>query len=81
MNTPTSTEWFDITPDVDVPGPLTTDELIPAAAQRAAAEHVRNVQTCYERARRGEHGWRIARDMRPKPLELTEEEAMHPAGR
>ena len=81
VNTPPSTEWFDIEPEVGVPGSLTTDELIPAEAQRAAAAHVRRVRECYARARRGTHGWRAARDMRPEPLELSEEEAVHPAGR
>ena len=81
VNVPPSTEWFDSTRDARAPSPLSTDELIPAAAQRAVAEHIRRVQACYKRARQGEHGWRVARDMRPEPLVLTEAEAMHPAGR
>ena len=81
VNVPPQTEWFDVEPDVDVPGPLSTDELIPRAAQRKVAAHLRQVQMCYERAEQSAHGWRAARDMRPEPLEMTEDEAMHPAGR
>ena len=80
-NVPPRTEWFDVACDEDVPEPLTTDQLIPAAAQLAVAQHIAQVQRCYERAERGEHGWRVARDMRPPPLELSEAEAMLPAGR
>ena len=81
VNVPPRTKWFDVPAATDVPGPLTTDELIPAAAQRAAAAHRRQVQLCYARAARGTHGWRLARDLRPEPLVLTEEEAVLPAGR
>ena len=80
-NVPPVTEWFDVSPDADVPAPLLTDELIPRAAQVAVAAHIASVRQCYARAERGEHGWKTARDMRPPPLELTEEESMHPAGR
>ena len=81
VNVPPVTEWFDVTRDTDVPALLSTDELIPRAAQIAFAAHIASVQQCYARAERGEHGWKQARDMRPPPLELTEEESMHPAGR
>jgi hypothetical protein len=81
VNVPPQTEWFDVEPDVGAPGPLSTDELMPVEAQRKVVAHLRQVQACYERAERSEHGWRVARDMRPAPLEMTEEEAMRPAGR
>ena len=81
VNVPPQTEWFDVEPEVDVPGPLSTDELIPRAAQHKVAAHLRRVQACYERAGRSAHGWRAARDLRPEPLEMAEDEAMHPAGR
>ena len=81
VNVPPTTEWFDVARDANVPGPLSTDELIPEAAQRAAAAHIRAVQQCYKRASRGEHGWQAARGARPQPLELSETESLHPAGR
>ena len=80
-NVPTSTGWFDVERDEGVPEPLTTDQLIPTEVQAAVAQHIAQVRRCYERAERGEHGWRVARDMRPPPLEFSEAEAMHPAGR
>ena len=81
VNVPPTTEWFDVARDANVPEPLSTDELIPEAAQRAAAAHIRAVQQCYKRASRGEHGWQAARVARPQPLELSEAESLHPAGR
>ena len=81
VNVAPDTAWFDVPADECVPAPLTTDELIPVSVQRRAAKHIAQVCACYARARRGAHGWRVARDMRPPPLELTEEEAVLPAGR
>ena len=80
-NVPPSTFWFDVVREAVVPSPLTTDELIPAAVQRALHQHRERVQACYARARRGAHGWRVARDLRPEPLVLQEDEAVLPAGR
>ena len=61
INVPPQTEWFDVEPDVDVPGPLSTDELIPHAAQGKVAAYLRQVQACYERAERSANGWRAGR--------------------
>ena len=81
VNVPPRTDWFEVEEDQGVPGPLTTDELIPADVQRRVRAYVARVRACYARARRGAFGWRAARDARPKPLELSEEEAVLPAGR
>ena len=80
VNVPPSTNWFDIREEAAVPGPLTTEQLIPPKVLRDTLAHGRAVRECYARASRGEHGWRVARDLRPEPLEFAEEEAMLPAG-
>ena len=81
VNVPPATEWFEISEEAAVPKPLTTRQLIPAGALSRVIAHGRAVQACFARAERGEHGWRVARDMRPEPLVLAEDEAMLPAGR
>ena len=80
VNASPNTDWFDPPVDTSVPGPLTTDQLIPAHVQRKLRAHRVRVQECYRRAS-APSGWRIARDLRPEPLVFTEDEALLPAGR
>ena len=80
MNVPPRTDWFDPEPNGEVPQPLTTDQLIPRGVQEQVAKHGRKVAQAYRRAV-GPQGWRMARGLRPPPLELSEQQAMHPIGR
>ena len=81
VNVPPTTAWFDVRAADAIPAPLTTTQLIPPDTLRAVLAHGRAVRQCYARAERGAFGWRVARDMRPEPLEFTEEQALLPAGR
>ena len=62
------------------PGPFTTAQLIPAAVVEKVHAHGHAFLGCLERAGRGEHGWRHARQLRPEALILTEQEALNECG-
>jgi len=80
VNVPPSTDWYDPPEDeAPVPGPLTTDELIPRHVQEKVLRHGARVREVFRRAH-ATGGWRVARDLRPDPLVFTEKEAMLPAG-
>ena len=78
---------------VNPPGPFTTDELIPAEAQRKVRQHGRAVRACLRRARSGgSAAVSVARRLRPEalileqseavdPVDLAEHEALNPCGR
>ena len=64
------------------PGPFTTQQLIPQAAFDAVISHRETVVgKVLDRAGRGPNAWRIAKNLRPEPLILHEEEALNPCGR
>ena len=63
-----------------VPGPFTTAQLIPDGIYHKTVGFGRDITNCLKRARRGEDGWRIARDLRPEPLVWTEQQALNPCG-
>ena len=62
------------------PGPFTTEQLIPEAAQAAVKKFGREIDVMFDRARRGANGWREARKLRPEPVTLDEKEALHERG-
>ena len=64
-----------------VPGPFSTEELIPTGVVPAVTQHGESIASCLERAERGPEGWRVARGLRPEPLIYTHEEALNPCGR
>ena len=64
-----------------VPGPFTTEELIPSKVYDETVSFGKQVVKLLRRAKRGKDGWRIARDMRPESKTWTEEEALNPCGR
>ena len=79
-NAPPVTEWADAPAVADaVPGPFTTDELIPQGMQSKLRDFATGVKACFHAARRGR--WRWARDHRPAPLHATEDECLHECGR
>ena len=80
-NEPPRTEWADppSAPSGEVPGPFTTEQLIPQAAQDETQKFRVAVAAVFEAARRGR--WRWAKDHRPSAVELSEEQALHPRGR
>ena len=80
VNVAPDTDWFEPELNTNVPGPLTTDQLIPLRVQQALRTHRLKVQQAYRRAN-AQGGWRVARDLRPPPLEFSEEESVLPAGR
>lgn len=64
------------------PGPFTTDQLIPQSAIDAVKGHREAViGKVLDRAGRGPNGWRVAKNLRPEPLILSEEEALNLCGR
>ena len=50
VNVPPSTDWFDPEQPSQVPDPLTSEQLIPAAVRQRVEAHIRRVQECYRRA-------------------------------
>ena len=64
-----------------VPGPFSTEELIPTGVVPAVIQQGESIANCLERAERGPEGWRVARGLRPEPLIYTHEEALNPCGR
>ena len=81
VNVPPVTVWADPPPPLPVPlpGPLATSDLIPESARVLLRDFRVKVKACFEAAGRGR--WRWARDHRPSPLHLTEEQCLLPAGR
>lgn len=63
-----------------VPGPFTTEQLIPEGIYHTTVGFGKGIFKCLDRAGRGEQGWRIARDLRPVPLIFTEQQALNPCG-
>ena len=53
VNVPPRTSWFDPEPDVNVPSPLSTEELFPAGVLKKVREHRASVQEAYRRAKGG----------------------------
>ena len=62
-----------------VPGPFSTAQLIPRAVVQDTIAYGRKVRDVYRRSK-GEHGWRVARDLRPDPLIYDEHEALNLCG-
>ena len=66
-------------PDI-IPGPFTTEELIPEGIYRTTTGYGRAIIKCLKRALKGKDGWRVARDLRPEAHVWTEQEALNPCG-
>ena len=65
-----------------IPGPFSTKELIPEKAYEAVVNHRKTVvEKVLDRASRGPNAWRVAKNLRPEPLIMLEEEALNPCGR
>ena len=63
-----------------VPGPFTTAQLIPEGVVPEVLAFGEKMRGLLDRASRGTHGWRHARDLRPDTLVYEEHEALHPCG-
>ena len=63
-----------------VPGPFTSVELFPEGLVEKVCNYRQLVQQAYQRAERGENGWRIAKELRPQALVFEEHEALNPCG-
>ena len=67
-------------PDV-VPGPFTTEQLIPEGVYRTTVDFGRIISgKVLDRAERGVDGWRVARDLRPPSIVWSEHEALNECG-
>ena len=67
-------------PEQPPPGPFNSEELIPDGLEHRVAEFGRKVSELIARATRGADGWRVARDLRPESIILSEQEALNPCG-
>ena len=63
-----------------VPGPFTTAQLIPEGVVQEVTTFSNKMSELLDRASRGKHGWRHARDLRPPTLIYEEHEALNPCG-
>ena len=80
-NAPRTSEYVDPPPQPEmVPGPFTTEQLIPAEVVAKVTGYGRQVAKCLGRAKRGQAGWQHARRLRPEPLVFEEHEALNPCG-
>ena len=80
-NAPRTSEYVDPPPQPEVvPGPFTTEQLIPAEVVAKVTGYGRQVAKCLDRAKRGKAGWQHARRLRPEPLVFEEHEALNPCG-
>ena len=74
------TDWAEApAPAQSVPGPFTTDQLMPSIMQSRLRQFATDVHACFHAARRGR--WKWARDHRPEALHATEEQCLHECGR
>ena len=74
------TDWAEApAPAQSVPGPFTTDQLMPSIMQSRLRHFATDVHACFHAARRGR--WKWARDHRPEALHATEEQCLHECGR
>lgn len=79
-NQPPRTDWVEAPAAAAVvPGPFTTEQLIPAETLRVLEKFRHDVAVVFSAARKGR--WQWARDHRPRAVELTEEQALHPRAR
>ena len=77
-NVPPLTSWSEGPESpAELPAPLRTEQLIPAAMQRRLHSFRIQVAQCFAAARAGR--WKWARDHRPQPLHASEQECLLPA--